>query len=68
MYTGKTSLPGGSLVKNLPAVRETRVQSLDQEDALEEKMPPSPVFLSGEFHEPRSLAGYIAHEVAESDT
>ena len=68
MDTGKTSLPGGSLVKNLPAVRETRVQSLDQEDALEEEMPRSPVFFPGEFHGPRSLAGYIAHEVAESDT
>ena len=29
-------LPGGSAVKNLPAVQETRVQSLGWEDPLEE--------------------------------
>ena len=28
--------PGGSLVKNLPTMQETQVQSLDQEDPLEE--------------------------------
>ena len=30
--------PGGSAVKNLPAVQETRVLSLDWEDPLEEEM------------------------------
>ena len=30
--------PGGSAVKNLPAVQETQVQSLGQEDTLEEGM------------------------------
>ena len=30
--------PGGSEVKPLPAVRETRVQPLDQEDPLEKEM------------------------------
>ena len=30
--------PGGSVVKNLPAKQETRVQSLDQEDPLEKGM------------------------------
>ena len=29
-------LPSGSVVKNLPAVQETQVQSLGQEDLLEE--------------------------------
>ena len=29
---------GGSLVKNLPAMQETRVRSLGQEDPLEEGM------------------------------
>ena len=29
-------LPSGSVVKNLPAVQETQVQSLGQEDPLEE--------------------------------
>ena len=31
-------LPGGSVVKNVPAVLETQVRSLDQEDPLEEDM------------------------------
>ena len=30
--------PGGSVVKKLPAMRDTRVQSLDQEDHLEKEM------------------------------
>ena len=31
-------LPGGSVVKNLPAMQDTWVQSLSQEDPLEEEM------------------------------
>ena len=31
-------LPGGSVVKNLPAIQGTQVQSLGQEDLLEEEM------------------------------
>ena len=34
----KWSFPGGSVVKNLPAVQETQVQSLSQEGPLREKM------------------------------
>ena len=30
--------PGGSVVKNLPAMQETRVRSLSQEDPLEKGM------------------------------
>ena len=30
--------PGGSVVKNLPAKQETRVQSLAREDAVEKEM------------------------------
>ena len=45
-------------VKNLPAKRETWVWSLCWEDPLEEGMHPTPVFLPGEFHRQRSLAGY----------
>ena len=30
--------PGGSVVKNLPAMQETQVQSLGQEDPLEKAM------------------------------
>ena len=32
------SFPGGSVVKNLPAMQETQVQSLGREDPLEEVM------------------------------
>ena len=34
----KWGFPGGSDVKNLPAMQETWVQSLDQEDPLEKGM------------------------------
>ena len=46
------------MVKNLAAIRETRVQSLGQEDPLGREWQPTPVFLPGEFHGQRSLAGY----------
>ena len=46
------------LVKNLPAVQETWVQSLDQEDPLEVGMQPTPEFLPEAFHGQRNLAGY----------
>ena len=36
--------------KTLPAMRETWVQSLGWEDALEREWLPTPVFLPGEFH------------------
>ena len=45
-------------VKNLPTMQETQVQSLGQEDPLEEAWQPTPVFLPGESHGQRSLAGY----------
>ena len=46
------------MVKNLPAMWETQVRSLGREDPLEKGMLPTPVFLLGEFHGQRSLAGY----------
>ena len=36
MYNDPWGFPDGSAVKNLPAVQETWVQSLGQEDSLEE--------------------------------
>ena len=49
------SIPRASLVapmvKNLPAVRETWVQSLGWEDPLEKERLPTPVFWPGEFQE-----------------
>ena len=44
--------------KNLPAMWESLVSSLDQEDPLENGMQHTPVFLPGEFHGCWSLMGY----------
>ena len=45
------------MVENLPAMQETQVSLLGQEDPLEKKWQPIPVFLPGEFHGQWSLAG-----------
>ena len=55
------------MVKHLPAVRETQVQSLGWEDPLEKEME-TPVFLPGEFHGQKSLAGYSPWGHKELDT
>ena len=53
---------GASLVaqtlKNLPAMWETQAQSLGWEDPWEKGMTTHSVFLPGESHGQRSLAGY----------
>ena len=46
------------VVKNLPAIQETWIQSLGQEDPWWREWLPTPVFLSGEFQGQRSLVGY----------
>ena len=46
------------MVKNLPAMQENWVQSLGQEDSLEKGMATHSLFLPGELHGQRSLAGY----------
>ena len=46
------------MVKNLPAVQETLVRSLGQEDLLEKGMAIHSVFLPGESHGQGTLAGY----------
>ena len=54
--------PGGSVVKNLPAMlnmQETQVQLLSQEDGLEEEMAThSSIFAWKESQGQRSLVGY----------
>ena len=57
-------------VKNLPAMQETRVWSLGQEDPLEKEMAVflRSGFLPGEAHRQRSLAGYSLWGHKESDT
>ena len=46
------------MVKSLPAMQGTWIQSLGWEDPLEREWQPIPVFLPGEFYGQRSLAGY----------
>ena len=46
------------MVKNLPAMQETWVQSLGQEDPLEKGMATHSSILAGEFHGQRSMTGY----------
>ena len=46
------------MVKNPPAMKQTWVQSLSEEDPLEKDGQPTPVFLPGELHGQRSLVGY----------
>ena len=55
------------MVKNLPAMEEIWVQSLDLEDPLEKEWLPTPVFLPREFHGQRSLADYSPWGRKESD-
>ena len=45
-------------IKNPPAMQETQIHSLSQEDPRRRKWQPIPVFLPGESHGQRSLAGY----------
>ena len=49
---------GGSVVKNLPAMQETQVQSLCREDLLEKEMATQFRILAWKSPEQRSLAGY----------
>ena len=55
-------------LKHPPAMQETRVQSLAQEDPLEKEMQPTPVFLPAESHGQRSLVGYSPGGWKELDT
>ena len=45
---------------------ETWVQYLSQENPLEEGMQLTPVFLPGESHGQRRLAGFTVHEISKS--
>ena len=55
------------LVKNLPAKRETWVQSLGWEDPLEKGMAIHSVFLTGEFYGQKGLEGYSPWGHKEAD-
>ena len=65
----KMHFPGGSMVKNPPAVWETWVGILGWEDPLEKGMETlTPVFLPGKSQGQRSLADYSPWGCKESDT
>ena len=55
------------MVKNLPAIQETRVRSLGQEDPLEKEMTTHSSISPREFHGQESLAGYCPRGHKESD-
>ena len=55
-------------VKNLPAVRKTRIYSMGQEEFPVRKWQPTPAFLPGEFHGQRSLVGYSPWGPTDSAT
>jgi len=50
-------VPGDSVVKNLPAIEETQVRSLGQEDPWRREWLSTPVFLPEDFHGQRSPVG-----------
>ena len=56
------------MVKNLPAMHKTHVQSCVGKIPCRRKWQPTPVFLPGEFHGQRSLAGYSPWGHKELDT
>ena len=55
------------MVKNLLAMQETQVQFLGWEDPWIRELQPTPVFLPGESHGERSLAGYSPQSLKELD-
>ena len=56
------------MVKSLPIVQETWVQSLGWEDPCKREWQPTPAFLSGESHGLSRLAGYSPWGCKELDT
>ena len=46
------------MIKNLPAMQETQVQSLGQKDPWRREWQATPVFLPGESHGQSHLVGY----------
>ena len=58
----------GQRVKRLPAMQETWVRSLGQEDPLEKEMATHSVLLPGKSHGQRSLVDYSPWDRKESDT
>ena len=60
--------PGGSAVKNLPAMQEMWVQSLEREDPLEEETATHSSILAWEIPWTEEPGGYSPWDRKESDT
>ena len=60
--------PGGSVVKNLPAMQEIQIQSLGWEDPLGEEMAASSSILAWESNAQNGLAGHSPWVAKVSDT
>ena len=68
MYTCDKASLVAQMVKNLFVMLETWVQSLGQEDPLENEIATHSSILLGEFHRKRSLMGYNTWGCKELDT
>ena len=67
----RRAFPGGSVVKNLPAMQEpqeTQAQPLGWEDPLRRARQLTPVFLPGESHGQRILGCYSPSGLKESES
>ena len=67
-YTHERVSLVAQMVKTPPAMQETQVQSLSQEDPWRREWQPTPAFLPGEPLGERSLEGYNPWDRKESDT
>ena len=63
----KVGFPRAQTVKDLLVIQDTWVQPPGWVDPLEKEWLPTPVFLLGESHGQRSLAGYSPWGCKESD-
>ena len=68
MYDLRTASLVAQMVKNLPAMQETKVQPMGQEDPLRREWLPTPIFLPEDFPGQRSLVGYSPRGCKELDT
>ena len=71
IFDSVQSFPGGSVVRNLPAMQEiqkTWILSLGREDPLEEEMATHSSILAWRIPWMRSLVGYSPWGCKESDT
>ena len=67
-YIKSGASQGAQRVKNLPAMLETCLQSLGQEDLWRREWQPTPVFFPRESHGQRNLLGYSPWGCKELDT